>query len=51
MKNNSYHPFTVKKVADWKAGKGKRNQSIHPRVQNGRQVFEKVNTAKPKGEK
>lgn len=48
MKKLEVHPFTAKKIADWKAGKGKRNQSIHLRVVNGYQQFPKVNTAKPK---
>jgi hypothetical protein len=47
MKTVQLHPFTVKKIAQWKAGKDSRRQSIHPRVVNGYQQFKKVNTAKP----
>jgi hypothetical protein len=51
VKKLELHPFTERKVAEWRALRGKRNQGIHLRVQNGRQVFEKVNTAKNKGTK
>lgn len=48
MKNVTLHPFTLKSVARWNAGKGTRKDSIHPRVVNGFQQHKKVNTAQPR---